>query len=84
MHSLIWCSSPRRSDEADDSHPTTRGIPIGMNTAVMNFESHGVRVLMSISDASFPSQWNNGFGADSILTSHLGQSQPKVPAISNA
>lgn len=64
MHSLIWCSSPRRSDEADDSPPTTRGIPIGMNTAVMNFESHGVRVLMSISDASFPSQWNNGFGAD--------------------
>src|ERR1700758_1387750 len=44
---------------------TTNGIPIGMNTAVINyFQSRGVRVMMSIGGASFTSHWNKALGAN--------------------
>lgn len=37
----------------------TNGIPIGMNAAVINyFQSHGVRVMMSIGGASFRKNWD--------------------------
>lgn len=42
---------------------TVNGIPIGMNTAVVNyFQSRGVRVMMSIGGASFTSHWNKALG----------------------
>lgn len=44
---------------------TVNGIPIGMNTAVVNyFQSRGVRVMMSIGGASFTSHWNKALGAN--------------------
>jgi hypothetical protein len=44
---------------------TVNGIPIGMNTAVVNyFQSHGVRVMMSIGGASFTSHWNKALGTN--------------------
>ena len=37
----------------------TNGIPIGMNTAVINyFQSRGVRVMMSIGGASYRTHWD--------------------------
>src|ERR1700757_3113215 len=43
----------------------SNGIPIGMNTAVVNyFQSRGVRVMMSIGGASFTSHWNKALGAN--------------------
>lgn len=48
---------------ANDS-TTVNGIPIGMTTAVVNyFQSHGIRVMMSIGGASFTSHWNKALGA---------------------
>jgi hypothetical protein len=42
---------------------TVNGIPIGMNSAVVNyFQSRGVRVMMSIGGASFTSHWNKALG----------------------
>ena len=42
---------------------TNKGIPIGMNTAVISyFQSRGVRVMMSIGGASFTSHWNKALG----------------------
>src|SRR5690348_15839737 len=44
---------------------TTNGIPIGMNSLVINyFQSKGVRVMMSIGGASFTSHWNKALGAN--------------------
>jgi hypothetical protein len=44
---------------------TVNGIPIGMNTNVINyFQSRGVRVMMSIGGASFTSHWNKALGAN--------------------
>ena len=44
---------------------TVKGIPIGMNSAVINyFQSRGVRVMMSIGGASFTSHWNKALGAN--------------------
>src|SRR5215467_5130423 len=44
---------------------TVNGIPIGMNTAVINyFQSHNVRVMMSIGGASFTSHWNKALGSN--------------------
>lgn len=44
---------------------TVNGIPIGMNTAVINyFQSRGVRVMMSIGGASFTSHWNKALGSN--------------------
>jgi hypothetical protein len=44
---------------------TVNGIPIGMNSAVINyFQSRGVRVMMSIGGASFTSHWNKALGAN--------------------
>jgi hypothetical protein len=44
---------------------TTKGIPIGMNTSVINyFESKGIRVMMSIGGASFTSHWDKALGAN--------------------
>lgn len=44
---------------------TVNGIPIGMNTAVVNyFQSRGVRVMMSIGGASFTSHWNKALGSN--------------------
>lgn len=44
---------------------TVNGIPIGMNTAVVNyFQSHGVRVMMSIGGASFTSHWNKALSSN--------------------
>jgi len=44
---------------------TVNGIPIGMNTAVINyFQSHNVRVMMSIGGASFTSHWNKALSSN--------------------
>ena len=44
---------------------TVNGIPIGMNTAVVNYsQSRGVRVMMSIGGASFTSHWNKALGSN--------------------
>ena len=44
---------------------TVNGIPIGMNSTVINyFQSRGVRVMMSIGGASFTSHWNKALGAN--------------------
>lgn len=44
---------------------TVNGIPIGMNTAVINyFQSRGVRVMMSIGGASFTSHWNKALSTN--------------------
>jgi hypothetical protein len=44
---------------------TTNGIPIGMNSLVINyFQSKGVRVMMSIGGASFTSHWNKALGTN--------------------
>lgn len=44
---------------------TAKGIPIGMNTAVINyFQSRGVRVMMSIGGASFRKNWDKALGSN--------------------
>jgi len=44
---------------------TTNGIPIGMNTAVINyFQSKGIRVMMSVGGFSFTSHWNKALSAN--------------------
>jgi hypothetical protein len=44
---------------------TVNGIPIGMNTTVINyFQSHGIRVMMSIGGASFVSHWDKALKAN--------------------
>lgn len=44
---------------------TVNGIPIGMNTAVVNyFQSRGVRVMMSVGGASFTSHWNKALSSN--------------------
>src|SRR5260370_35162067 len=41
------------------------GIPIGMNTAVVNyFQSRGIRVMMSIGGFSFVSHWDKALKAN--------------------
>ena len=41
------------------------GIPVGMNSAVINyFQSKGVRVMMSIGGASYTKDWNKALGAN--------------------
>lgn len=43
----------------------TNGIPVGMNTAVINyFQSRGVRVMMSIGGASFRKNWDKALGSN--------------------
>src|ERR1700758_1310940 len=43
----------------------SNGIPIGMNTAVVNyFQSHGVRVMMSIGGASFRKDWDKALSSN--------------------
>jgi hypothetical protein len=43
----------------------TNGIPIGMNAAVINyFQSHGVRVMMSIGGASFRKNWDKALSTN--------------------
>jgi len=43
----------------------TNGIPIGMNTAVINyFQSHGVRVMMSIGGASYKKNWDKALSSN--------------------
>jgi hypothetical protein len=43
----------------------TNGIPIGMNTAVINyFQSRGVRVMMSIGGASYKKDWDSALGSN--------------------
>src|SRR5580692_9916436 len=43
----------------------TNGIPIGMNTAVINyFQSRGVRVMMSIGGASFRKNWDKALSSN--------------------
>lgn len=43
----------------------TNGIPIGMNTAVINyFASHNVRVMMSIGGASFTKDWDKALSSN--------------------
>ena len=43
----------------------TNGIPVGMNTAVINyFQSRGVRVMMSIGGASFKKNWDKALSAN--------------------
>jgi hypothetical protein len=44
---------------------TTNGIPIGMNSSVVNyFQSRGVRVMFSIGGASFVSHWDKALKAN--------------------
>lgn len=44
---------------------TNAGIPIGMNTSVINyFASKGIRVMMSIGGASFTSHWDKALGSN--------------------
>ena len=44
---------------------TTKGIPIGMNTAVINyFQSRGVRVMMSIGGFSYTKNWEKALGSN--------------------
>ena len=44
---------------------TVKGIPIGMNTAVINyFQSRGVRVMMSVGGASFRKNWDKALGSN--------------------
>src|SRR3954449_7640101 len=44
---------------------TTKGIPIGMNTAVINyFQSRGVRVMMSIGGFSYTKNWEKALAAN--------------------
>ncbi|HKU26010.1 MAG TPA: hypothetical protein VJQ54_11100, partial [Candidatus Sulfotelmatobacter sp.] len=44
---------------------TNAGIPIGMNTSVINyFASKGIRVMMSIGGASFTSHWDKALGGN--------------------
>jgi hypothetical protein len=48
------------NDSAD-----VNGIPIGMNTAVINyFQSHGIRVMMSIGGFSYISHWEKALKAN--------------------
>jgi hypothetical protein len=43
----------------------TNGIPVGMNTAVINyFQSRGVRVMMSIGGASYRKNWDKALSAN--------------------
>jgi hypothetical protein len=43
----------------------TNGIPIGMNTAVINyFQSRGVRVMMSIGGASYKKNWDKALSSN--------------------
>src|SRR5437763_8382386 len=43
----------------------SNGIPIGMNTAVINyFQSRGVRVMMSIGGASFRKNWDKALSSN--------------------
>ena len=43
----------------------TNGIPVGMNTAVINyFQSRGVRVMMSIGGASFRKDWDKALSGN--------------------
>ncbi len=43
----------------------TNGIPIGMDTAVINyFESHGVRVMMSIGGQSYTKDWDKALSSN--------------------
>ncbi len=43
----------------------TKGIPNGMNTAVVNyFESKGVRVMMSIGGISYTKNWDKALGSN--------------------
>ena len=43
----------------------TNGIPIGMNTAVINyFQSRGVRVMMSIGGASYRKDWDKALSSN--------------------
>jgi hypothetical protein len=44
---------------------TAKGIPIGMNTTVINyFQSHGVRVMLSIGGFSYISHWDKALKAN--------------------
>ena len=44
---------------------TTKGIPIGMNAAVISyFQSRGVRVMMSIGGASFRKNWDKALSSN--------------------
>jgi hypothetical protein len=44
---------------------TVNGIPIGMNTSVINyFQSRGIRVMMSIGGASYTSHWDKAMKAN--------------------
>ena len=43
----------------------TNGIPVGMNTAVINyFQSRGVRVMMSIGGASYRKNWDKALSSN--------------------
>lgn len=43
----------------------TKGIPVGMNTAVINyFQSRGVRVMMSIGGASYRKNWDKALSSN--------------------
>ena len=45
---------------------TTKGIPVGMTTAVINyFQSRGVRVMMSIGGFSYTKNWDESAGYES-------------------
>jgi hypothetical protein len=57
--------SPLKLMNLTTDSTTTKGIPNGMNTAVVNyFESKGVRVMMSIGGISYTKDWTKALGSN--------------------
>jgi hypothetical protein len=56
---------PEKLMSLTNDSETVNGIPIGMNSAVVNyFQSRGVRVMFSIGGASFVSHWDKALKAN--------------------
>jgi hypothetical protein len=61
---LSFVDPVKLMNKTNDSS-TVNGIPIGMNTAVINyFQSHGIRVMMSIGGFSYISHWEKALKAN--------------------
>ena len=61
---LSFVDPVKLMNKTNDS-TTVNGIPVGMNTAVINyFQSHGIRVMMSIGGFSYTSHWDKALKAN--------------------
>src|ERR1700746_375558 len=61
---LSFVDPVKLMNQTNDSGDTN-GIPVGMNTAVINyFQSHGVRVMMSIGGASYRKNWDKALSSN--------------------